>query len=177
MTPRDEKGAGVQEYHAVVNSTGRRFHVGTDEQEAIEVCTRLEAQARGVASASAVGGPAPTVADLPEHVVVTVKAPSREHVAEAIAQGVPLPGTPQGNVSGNEVAEREAAEARARGESAKVDKAFGVAADTPQRDREGTDLEPRPEPQPEVETFADIPKRGETAEAGVRERKAEPSKS
>lgn len=176
MTPRSEKVDSVT-YHAVVNSTGRRFHVGTDEAEALEVATRLEAQMRGVASASAVGGPAPTVADLPEHVVVQVTAPSREAVAEAIEQGVPLPGTPQGTVSGNEVDDRRAAERKARGESAKVDEAFEVPPETPKRDREGTDLEPRPEPQSEVETFADIPKRGETAEAGVRERKPEPSKS
>lgn len=169
MTPRSEKGGSVT-YHAVVNSTGRRFHVGTDEAEAIEVCTRLEAQMRGTVSAAAVGGASPTVADLPEHVVVTVTAPSREAVAEAIEQGVPLPGTPQGNLTGNEVDERLAAEAEARGESAKVDRAFEVPPETPKRDREGTDLEPRPEPQPERETFADIPKRGETAEAGLRER-------
>lgn len=132
--------------YEVRNDSGRRFHVGEDKDEALEVAIRLEAQLRDVAPAAAVGGATASLVDLPSYVVITVDAPTREAVADAIEVGVPLPGTPVGQLSGNEVDERKAAELRARGTDGRIADALGAPPEGTTLETRTTNLEPRPEP-------------------------------
>lgn len=144
--------------YEVRNDSGRRFHAGPDRDVAIEVACRLEAQLRGVSPAGAVGGSTPSLADVASYSVHEAIAPTREAVADTIRQGVPLPGAPTGEqVTGNEVAERKAAELEARGATAA--EAFGEAdrvRDVPESERV-TNLEPRPDRDPTARDSAGVP--------------------